>query len=79
VSVLLQQSDQAVPIYRLGEVIRRAQRVTQALVVHDGEHYDGNIRKGRISFQRCQHRPAIHPRHEHVQGDDGRMQLLGQV
>ena len=54
---------------RLGQVVGGAEREAHAAVVDDRHHDDRDVAQLRVGLQRCQHRPAVHLRHHHVEGD----------
>ena len=49
-AVLLQRGGEPLPVDRLGEVVGRAEREAHVLVIHDGQHDDGNVRGGGSAF-----------------------------
>ncbi len=75
----LQRLVQLLAIYRFGQVVHRAQRVTAGPVIDHAQHDDRDLAEIRIGLQGSQHRPAVHLRHHHVEGDRGGLQLVCQL
>ena len=74
--VFPQQHRQALPIDRLGHVLGSAQPEALHPVLDDRDNDHRNVGGFVIIFQGRQHPPAVDVRHHHIQGDDGRAQLL---
>ena len=74
-----QDAQQPGAVDGLGEVLHGPQGEAQGLVVGDGEHHHRDVRQGGVGLERRQHRPAVHPRHQHVQGDRVGARRAGQA
>ena len=57
------------PLDRLRQVVGGAERKSQATLLDDGDHDDGNVGELRIGLQRREHRPAVDVGHHHVEQD----------
>ena len=77
--VAAQDAQQPGAVDRLGQVLHGAQGEPQGLVVGDGEHHHRDVRQRGVGLEGRQHRPAVHPRHQHVQGDRVRARRAGQA
>ena len=60
--------EQPLALDRLGQVVGGAQRVAEVAVVQHRQHDDRDVGRGRVALERAEDRPAVHPRHQHVQG-----------
>ena len=67
------------PVYRLDEIVGRAEREAEALFVHHGRHDDGRVGKLRVRAYGVKDGPAIHMRHFDVQQDGARFQRAGEL
>ena len=76
--MLLQRRRKAVPVDRLGEVVRRPERKAHVPVVDDRQHDDGDTGGFRIRFERGENGPAIQAGHHDVERDDGGLKMLRQ-
>ena len=77
--VAAQDAQQPGAVDGLGEVLHGPQGEPQGLVVGDGEHHHRDVRQRGVGLERREHRPAVHPRHEHVQGDRVGARRAGQA
>src|SRR5260370_28012796 len=74
--VLFYKNCKAVPLDRLDEIIGGAQVQAPGLVVHDGNHNHRNFRQFRITLEPIQNGPSIAFRHDYIEGNKKRANLL---
>ena len=60
-------------------IVGGAEHVAGVPVVGHRDHDDRDVGDVAAALERAQHRPAVHLRHDHVEGDDGRLQLARQL
>ena len=70
-----QDGYQPVAVDGLGEVVGRAQRIAQVPSSTIVSMMTGMSATSGSRLERSQHRPAVHARHQHVEGDDVGLQL----
>src|SRR5882724_8890249 len=76
--VLFYKNCEAIPLNRLDKIIGGAQVQAPGLVVHDGDHNHRNLRQFRIALEPIEKGPSITFRHDYVEGNKERTNLLGQ-
>ena len=68
-TVLPEDAGQAVAVDRLRQVLRRSEDVTHLRLVHHRHHDHRYVGEPVVGFDRRQHRPPVHFRHQHVEED----------
>src|SRR6266478_6065256 len=77
--VLFYKNCEAVPLNRLDEIVGGAQIQAPGLVVHNGDHNHRNLRQFRIILEPMEKGPSVTSRHDYIEGDQERTNLLGQA
>src|SRR6266446_9279221 len=77
--VLFYKNCETIPLNRLDKIIGGAQVQAPGLVVHDGDHNHRNLRQFGISLEPIQKCPSIAFRHDYIEGDKQRANLLGKA
>src|SRR6267154_6455660 len=75
--VLFHKNGETVPLNRLDKIIGRAQVQAPGLVVHNGDHNHRNLGQFRITLEPAEKGPSITFRHDYVEGNKERTNLLG--
>jgi hypothetical protein len=76
--VAVQYRTEAIPVHGLGQVLRSAEGIAQIAVVGHRDQDHGDVGEAGIGLQLREHGPAVHVRHQDVEGDDVGAPLLGE-
>src|SRR3954470_8382491 len=74
----VEQGEQFLAIHRLGEDVDRSQTEGSIALFENGCQYHRNFLERRIFLKLGQHAPAIHARHDYVEDDHVRAELMSE-
>src|SRR6266481_5846405 len=77
--VLFYKNCETVPLNRLDKIIGGAQVQAPGLVVHYGDHNHRNVGQFRITLEPIQKRPSVTVRHDYIESNKQRTNLLGKA